>query len=55
MIFFIFWPLPEKLFDCPKNIILPDSGGGGGCSPPAHTPMIKGTPHNETRSSIEGR
>ena len=38
MLFFIFhfWPLPEKLLDCPKKIILPDSGV---CSPPAHTPM----------------
>ena len=28
MLFFIFWPLPEKLLDCSKKIILPDSGGG---------------------------
>jgi len=38
MLFFIFWPLPEKLLDCPKKIILHDSGGG--CSPPAHTPVV---------------
>jgi len=25
MLFFIFWPLSEKLLDCPKKIILPDS------------------------------
>jgi len=23
-----------------KKIILPDPGGGGGCSPPAHTPCL---------------
>ena len=27
MLFFIFWPLPEKLLDCPPKIILPNSGG----------------------------
>ena len=26
MLFFIFWPLLEKLLDCPKKIIVPDSG-----------------------------
>jgi len=36
MLFFIFWSLPEKLLDCPKKIILPDSGG---LHPPAHKPM----------------
>jgi len=25
--FLIFWPLAEKLLDCPKKIILPDSEG----------------------------
>ena len=36
MLFFIFWPLPEKLLDRPKKIILPDWG----LQPPsAHTPM----------------
>jgi len=33
---FVKYILPEKLLDCPKKIILPDSGGG--CNPPAHTP-----------------
>ena len=37
ILFLIFWPLPEKLLDCPKNIILPDSGGAA--APPAHTPV----------------
>jgi len=27
MLFFIFWPLPEKLLDCPKKIILLNSKG----------------------------
>jgi len=27
MLFFDFWPLLEKLLDCTKKIILPDSGG----------------------------
>ena len=42
MLFFIFWPLPEKLFDCPKKIFCPTLGG---CSPPppAHTPMRRET------------
>ena len=46
MLFFIFWPLPEKLLDCPKKIILPDSGGLQPlrllAPPPAHTPMYAG-------------
>ena len=36
MLFFIFWPLPKKLLDCPKKIFCPTLGG---CSSPAHTPM----------------
>ena len=41
MLFCIFWPLPEKLFDCPKKIILPDSGG---CSPPSPSPSSYALP-----------
>jgi len=33
-VIFHFWPLPEKLLDCPKKtIILPDSGGGAAAAP----------------------
>jgi len=35
MLFFIFWPLPEKLLDCPKKIILSDDSGGLQCPPPS--------------------
>jgi len=36
MLFFIFWPLPEKkLLDRPKKIILPDSGGAADPSLPS--------------------
>ena len=41
MLFFIFWPLLEKLLDCSKKIILPDSGGVQLSQlPPAHTSMV---------------
>jgi len=40
MLFFIFWPLPEKLLDCPKKkLFCPTLGGCSPPSPPAHTPM----------------
>ena len=34
-----FWPLPEKLLDCPKKNYFARLWGLEGCSPPAHRPM----------------
>jgi len=39
MLFFIFWPLPEKLLDCPKNNYFARLWGAAVPTPPAHTPI----------------
>jgi len=39
MLFFIFWPLPEKLFDCPKKNYFARLWGLQSPQPPADTPM----------------
>jgi len=40
MLFFIFWPLPEKLLDCPKKNYFAGLWGAAAPQPPAHTPMV---------------
>jgi len=35
MLFFIFWPLPDKLLDCPKKLFCPTLGEGE-LQPSAH-------------------
>jgi len=39
MLFFIFWPLPEKLLDCPKKYFARLWGAAAPQPPLAHTPM----------------
>jgi len=48
MLFFIFWPLPEKLLNCPKKIILPDSGGGAAAPQPPPSSYAYGDSEHPT-------